>query len=288
MTPSDAARAALIRLGVPDPCVEHVRTGTNAVFRSSDMAVRVSDASYDLVSLYEQNDLVEYLVNREFPTPARLSPVMDIDGFIVSCWQWIDSEVEPDDREIGRLLRQFHEGASKYPGRAPEWSPQFRAQARIDDSLVDVDAGDRALLEQQLGLLLGDVAEADLGPVGLIHGDVHSGNVIAGAGGCHLIDFERFCRGPIEWDLTQQGAKKKFLGGGSRGWSEFIAAYGDVQLSPHFDHLVEMRAFIMTTWLLTLALSPEVAHEREVRLDYWRQRAAVGRPPDSFVPWSPV
>ena len=288
MTPDAAARAALVRVGVADPCVEHIRTGTNAVFRCEDMAVRVSDATYDLISLYEQVDLVDFLVRQGFPTPIRRSPVMDVDGAIVSCWQWIESMGEPSGRDLGSLLRHFHDVASAYPGRAPEWAPQLRAQARIDDVLVGIEAPDRALLEEQLHRLLEAVDEADLCPTGLIHGDVHAGNVIVGAQGCQLIDFERFCRGPLEWDLTQQGAQRRFFDGSVRGWDDFITAYGEVHLSPHFDDLVELRALIMTTWLLTVPVSPAVEREREIRLDYWRRRAAEGGPPEAFVPWSPV
>lgn len=288
MTSAEAARTALLRLGVRDPEVKHVRTGSNALFNSGEMAVRVSDPGYDLVSLYEQADLSDHLVGQHFPTPRRLSPVMEVDGHLVTCWQWVPAVAEPQDRDVGALLGRFHEVGADYPGRTPDWAPQVRAQARIDESLVDVDARDRSVLEEELGLLLEQVGDADLGPEGLIHGDVHAGNVIASGQGCQLIDFERFCRGPVEWDLTQPGAKRRFLGGGEADWQAFLRGYGHIELSTHFELLVELRAFIMTTWLLTLEPTPAIMREREVRLDYWRQRAATGTTPTTVDPWSPI
>lgn len=278
----------MIRIGFSDPQVHHVRTGTNAVFRSGDVLIRVAHPGYDLVSLYEQSDLIDFLVDRGFPTPGRLSPVMEVDGRLVTCWGWVEGSAEPSDRLFGALMRRFHQVAADYPGRAPGWTPQLRAQARLGDSVVDVPQCDREVLEQHLTNLLEGVGEADLGPEGLIHGDAHSGNVLAGQEQYWLLDFERFSRGPIEWDLTQRAAKAKFFDGDDAGWYEFLAGYGDITLSAHHDRLVDLRALIMTTWLLTLEPTPAVLAERTVRLEYWHAWSQRGAPPSTFARWSPL
>lgn len=279
------AQQAAVRFGRPPGTVEHIRTGTNALYRCDDIALRVAPAGYDEVSLAHQLALVTHLTQRGFPTPAQVGGLERIDGRLVTAWEWAEPRGEIDHTAVGALARQFHRVTRDYTGPVPAWDPLARARERL--ATAALTTADEAMLHRHMERLSAAVEPHGDTPMGVVHGDLHDGNVIATDQGLLLIDFERFSLGPLEWDLAQRAAGARFFPDESRhdGWDRFQTGYGHLPLSQTFDTLVTVRAFVMTTWLLSLPLDETVEREREVRLRYWRAHDRGDAP--TRAGWSP-
>ena len=140
--------------------------------------------------------------------PGLDQPVVTPAG-VVSLWTYYDADpgcrVTP--REPGGLLRRFHETAasaadlvdrgSRSSSSGPGWPPPAATASRpailgpLDDSLAALA---QAVPAPTSALALGR---------GVIHGDMHYGNVLCLPRHRHvLIDFDQIAHGPLEWDLA--------------------------------------------------------------------------------------
>lgn len=282
---SRTAAAAAVRFGRPQETIEHVRTGTNSLYRCGDLAIRVAPHGYDETSLAEQLALVQHLTDRGFPTPAQVGGIEHIDGRAVTAWEWVEPNRPIEAYAVGRLARDFHNATRDYDGPVPEWDPLARARERL--ATAALTGRDEAVMHHQMEQLSAAAGATEVAPMGVVHGDLHDGNVIANDRGLFLLDFERFSRGPLEWEAAQRAASSQFFPSTRDGeWSAFLRGYGPLHLSETFETLVAVRAFVMTTWLLSLPITNTIEQEREVRLAYWRARdrgEPLGHPG-----WSPI
>lgn len=283
-----AAKAAA-RLGRNASSTTHVRTGTNALYRCEDIAVRVCAPGYDPINLAQQLELISYLRTCGFPTPAMIGDgPLSVDGTLVTAWEWIDTRGAVTAHEVGNLTRDFHKITAHYQGPVPEWNPLERASSRLATAADSLPPSDSAMLRRQIESLADATRHDHHVPWGIVHGDMHDGNVLASRRGLLLLDFERFSHGPLEWDLAQRVVGASFFTGASTDeWHEFLGGYGGFETSPAFDALVLTRALVMTTWLLTLPRGPRVDQERQSRLEFWRRRDA-GLPRSSSPGWAAI
>lgn len=124
-------------------------------------------------------------------------------GLDVSLWQWL----EPDPQAVspavyGRLLKDLHDTLLPYDGQLPV----------LVGPLTDITSAQRLSTDS----LLHEAADR-LIPLALtwprrpLHGDAHTGNVLATRSGFRWIDFEDVCLGPIEWDLASRTLTDEFV-----------------------------------------------------------------------------
>jgi aminoglycoside phosphotransferase (APT) family kinase protein len=119
-----------------------------------------------------------------------------------------------------------------------------------------VDAEEIRLLATLHDRLRCELAALDFGfPPSAVHGDAHPGNLLyTDSGEVVLLDFEAFCYGPREWDLSLTGAYRHgFNWLDEAKYAEFVRAYGfDVSRWNGFSVLRSIRELGMTTWLMQL------------------------------------
>jgi Ser/Thr protein kinase RdoA (MazF antagonist) len=280
------ATEALTDEGLDATELRLLRVGTNAVFATPDLVVRVAHTTYDRNLLRQQLDLADWLTASGFPTATPLGGAREVDGHAVSFWERIPETRKATMDELGKLTRAFHDLTNEYPGDLPSWSPLGRLGDRLEELQPDerITQADCDLLHDWKNRLVDLVSKLTFElPLGPIHGDIHTGNVIASDRGCFLIDFDRIARGPREWDLADPLAGVYLFGVPEREWQHFVARYGyDLREFSAVDELVQLRALFMMSWLLTLESTPEVTDEVHNRLAYFRDPTATIRP------WSAV
>lgn len=162
------------------------------------------------------------------------------------------------------------------PGRLVRWEPVAGIRRRIA-SAGPLPRADLAFLQAETDAVAVELAvlrglEPLLAP-GLIHGDSFLGNVIVGAQGPVLCDFDSTCWGPREWDLTPitVGALRFDYGGDPA--ARFAAAYGhDVLSWPGFAALRRLRELqLVTSVLPVLATNPGLQQQWRFRVDSLRR-----------------
>lgn len=127
-------------------------------------------------------------------------------GLEVSLWEWFEptgQAVTP--RRYGRLLKDLHDAMQDYQADLPllvgPLTDIAAAQQQSDDPVLHSAA------ERLVPLAL-------TWPRRPLHGDAHTGNVLATRSGPRWMDFEDVCAGPVEWDLASRTIT-----------SEYVAAY---------------------------------------------------------------
>lgn len=111
-------------------------------------------------------------------------------------------------------------------------------------------------------------------PVGPIHGDAHTKNLLTDRGQVVLIDFEAAAIGPREWDLLPTSIAVQRYGLPEQRYQEFAATYGfDVRTWPGYPVLREIREVTMTTWIMQNVLeSKAIADEFALRVACLREK----------------
>ncbi len=156
---------------------------------------------------------------------------------------------------VGAMLRQLHSLPTPTDIGLGEVQPFVRLDQRIEASGLTDD--DRAWMHDHLASLEERWAILPPGlPWCAVHGDAHEGNIVtADDGGTILLDLERFCIGPPEWDIVQTAVNWATCGWISEAeYQEFVTAYGhDIMKWEGFELLRDVREFRMTSWLAQLA-----------------------------------
>ncbi|WP_165495350.1 phosphotransferase enzyme family protein [Actinomadura roseirufa] len=152
--------------------------------------------------------VTRWLAGRGYPCvqPAEVDPFL-VDGRVVSVWLLLDDVVaEPPatGAELGRLLHQLHRQPAPPIPLRPLADPFESVEAAIRQHPDGVTAADRTWLRDQIEQLRHSWTEMDLAlPVGLVHGDAHSNNLIRTTDRVILGDWDHVAHGPREWDLIQ-------------------------------------------------------------------------------------
>jgi hypothetical protein len=129
------------------------------------------------------------------------------DGFAISFWTYLraDPDRTPTAAECSAMLVDLHSSLRSYPGELPAFGSTVidlpgavAAAQRAGDVLSPAEADLVYAAAERLAPFLADPG----GRLQPIHGDAHSGNLVATRDGLVWIDFEDVCRGPVEWDLA--------------------------------------------------------------------------------------
>ena len=273
--PRMLASAALKQFGADDSRLVDVRSGTNIVFATDDLIVRVGESSYDRELISRQQHMVAWLINAGFPTPPCFGQ-FEVFGHPVNVWERFRPVREPDHEDAGFLARMFHDLTDTYGGSLPMWEPVGPLSERLDtfepDAVVDRAALD-VLLRRKDALLEAAGSWEPVLPYGPLHGDIHLGNIIVSENGPALIDYDRICFGLREWDLVSAYAAYRLFGHPKQGWQNFSGAYGfDLTDWVHAENVLEMRALFMLSWLMNLDRTPQNVEEITRRLKYFTDR----------------
>jgi Ser/Thr protein kinase RdoA (MazF antagonist) len=279
------AERASAAAGLVPSDYELLRFGTNAVFRLRDTpwVLRLRRPGAEPGEIERQVLLARWLADRGFAVnrpAADPSPVMTgLQGAIGSFWEWVEND--PNERigvgDFGQMLGALHAMTDSYEPRRE--FPRWNAVAEIEDRLAQVDERPSFLPPQESELLrqwTEDVqreltaVEWSL-PVGVIHGDAHTGNVLATRKGGVLIDLDALSLGPREWDLVPTAVSNLRFRGELAPVAVFGEGYGfDLLAWSGWPVLRRLRELYMTSWLATVATSDERRAEVHHRIDTLR------------------
>jgi hypothetical protein len=212
-------------------------------------------------------DLPAVELDNRFDQPLRG------EGSLATVWRYIaPTEPVPDVRSLARVILRWHSIAAP-PLWLPKWNPVADARLRLSDA-SGLDDADHAFLSTRYDALEVELAELEPAlPVGVIHGDAHTGNLIrAPSGEVVIADFDNTSIGPREWDLVPvaYGATRF----GRPDWyHSFVDVYGyDVTLLPTWPVLRTVRELQMVASVVPiLASNPGVAAQFRHRLDSIRR-----------------
>ncbi|MGN6599705.1 MAG: phosphotransferase enzyme family protein [Actinomycetes bacterium] len=175
-----------------------------------------------------------------------ITPVTTAEGVVV-VYPWRDEVAAADWRQIGSVLAAFHAEHAGAP--VPDWVPLRRLEgqlAGLPSALTDPLRAARVELLAELAAL-----SYPLG-VGVIHGDLSPGNVLATADGLRLIDLDFVARGPLEYDLASAARRLRSGEIDASAYDSFCTAYGfDVRSWDGtflLDRLAELGGLAFALW----------------------------------------
>jgi aminoglycoside phosphotransferase (APT) family kinase protein len=102
------------------------------------------------------------------------------------------------------MLRHVHDALSSYAGALPGFLAAIdhtRLTLFDDGSMAALPPQDRALLRERFDRWT-EAARDWPTRSRPLHGEPHTGNVVATGDGLRLVDFEAASLGPLEWDLA--------------------------------------------------------------------------------------
>jgi Ser/Thr protein kinase RdoA (MazF antagonist) len=277
-----AAAAALARrLGLPaaDPVVLSGRGNLLVHLAPAPVVARVATLTAwsrrdPLAWLVREVAVAGWLADRDGPVvpPSRVAdpgPHVE-DGFAISLWEFTAATpLRPSPAEVGAALASLHLAAAGCPAELGYLTPATEQITGGLDALEresalaaeDIDA-----LRARHGHLLGRLRDG--GPVIVLHGDAHGGNLMAAAGGWRWIDLEECCRGPADWDLATMADHADHAGQDAaealRGYAERAGrpAPGPAELAPYRD-LRMLEAVIWTSCMAHLYPARYLEQARE-------------------------
>ncbi len=223
----------------------------SVVFKVDEMAAKVYAPDYDMV---RYNQRMAVLAAVDGPWIKPLAPPVVTEAGTVTLWPWAAGVGTSSWPEIGHAIRRFHD--LELPGGPllRPWSPLRRTEVQMERYLhspgADPDAaalmlGARAQLLSQVSTITSDLG------YGVLHGDVHPGNVVLVDGVTTFIDLDMVCWGPKEYDLV--GAAMRLRNGeiDEEMYGDFCDAYGyDVRRWSHLQLVEEIVDLGTATFLM--------------------------------------
>lgn len=273
-----AARAMLAQVGLTAADLTLLRFGNNGVFRVNEQfAIRVARPTTPAAITRSEVRVAEALQAADVPVVhlAALSVPQPLgaEGCLGTVWDYVHGE-PPNYRQLGELVRRFHDRTDSLTIELPQWQPLASARRRLNELSAGYPADDVALLNDWYERIS---AELDglryVLPRGVIHGQAEIGNALLQGATPVFVDLERVCVGPREWDLIDTAAVTLRFDRPLANHQAFAEAYGfDVMAWPGFDALRRVWELRATTWLMQAAShSLDRADEARTRIDSWRQ-----------------
>jgi aminoglycoside phosphotransferase (APT) family kinase protein len=259
-----------------------MRMGENALFllRHASLVARVSRSANRLPTVQRELDVAQWLAASDFPAARpRMSLQQPIvaNGLPITFWEL---EAELTERpasadELGSVLKRFH-ALPPPPFPLPSFDPLSAVPQRLHAARSDdlVQADEIAVLTERYDRLSADLSRMQTHlPLGLIHGDAHTSNILLTATGPKLIDFEVVAFGPREWDLVPASVSVQHFGLPEEWYQAFAHAYGwDVRDWQGYALLRDVREITMTTWLMqNVRSSDKVLGEFRLRVESIRE-----------------
>ncbi|MGW4501901.1 phosphotransferase [Micromonospora sp. NPDC004336] len=286
------------QIGVDANDARLVKYTMNAVFLAPPFVIRLAAGPHAATLARRVVSVAESLAQISMPT-VRLAasvtsqPIFSGD-WVATVWQYVPTvSDEPKPIDLAAPLRALH-GLTELNLAMPRWSPVEKFRRRLNAAAA-LPSEEATALDQwsrtQLGIradhLLRDLhvrcddVEEDLDrvvwhlPLGVIHGDAHTGNVLLAAPNdgaivpaSLLCDLDGMSIGPREWDLvpTAHGATR--FGRSRADYQGFVNAYGvDITAWAGWPILRQVRELqLVTSTIDALAGRSDVARELAHRL----------------------
>jgi Ser/Thr protein kinase RdoA (MazF antagonist) len=258
---------------------ELLRLGENAIYRlaGAHVVVRIARSADRMGRVNKELCVARWLAASGVPS-VRVQEDVDqpllVDGHPVSFWHAVaGGRLEPTQADLARLLASFHSLLDR-PCDLPRFDPFGPSAARLAKAsgvaTMDLEFlhGLRADLTEQFGGLTFAL------PVGPIHGDAYTGNLLVDRGQVVLSDFEDSAIGPREWDLLPTAIAVERYGLAEDRYQQFAATYGfDVRSWSGYQVLRQIRELTMTTWIMqNIGESPATSDEFARRVGSLRDR----------------
>ena len=272
-------RAACSQAGFSSDDAELLRLGENAIYRLATHADRGQDRpSADRLPRVEKElCIARWLAAADVPA-VRVFEEIDqpllVDGHPVSFWHAVTGgDPAPTFADLARLLKAFHD-LGDCPCDLAGFDPLRTSESRLTIA-ESVAPADRDFLRARCSELNAQLPQLEFAlPVGPIHGDAHTRNLLTDNGQVVLLDFESAAFGPREWDLLPTAIATERYGLEEDRYRQFADAYGfDVRGWPGYPVLREIRELTMTTWIMqNVGENPAAAAEFELRVTSLRER----------------
>ncbi|MFV2178740.1 phosphotransferase family protein [Actinomadura sp. LOL_016] len=260
-------------IAIDDAQLVHQHSNSAVALPTSGLLVRIASNPNALQQLMMSVAVTRWLVSRGYPAvePAAVAPFQVADR-AVTVWKLLDVVDHPrgTGTELGRLLRLLHEEPSPPIELKPLSDPLdgvSRALANHPDGMRPQDR--TWLLSKIDGFRFEWTSLRTHLPLGLVHGDAHSNNLIrVRDGGVVLSDWDHVAVGPREWDLVQPFYMQRRFGRHTEEeLQDFAVAYGwDVRDWAGFETLIQIRE--------VFGLSPYV---RRAPVEKWARNEVAHR-----------
>jgi hypothetical protein len=176
----------------PHPVVAKVATraeGTEKLLREHQVATALADLGAPIGR----------------PLKGSTPHVHRVTGFTVTMWERLEQNPQGQfsEAELGPSLRQVHEALKESGLGMPDftlWLTEARMALGDEQLMAALSIEDRAILRETFDVLLPQLERRSF-TMQPLHGEPHSGNLIATTVGLRWIDLENVCWGPLEWDL---------------------------------------------------------------------------------------
>jgi aminoglycoside phosphotransferase (APT) family kinase protein len=271
------------RLDPTDP--ELIKFTNNAVFRlTRDPAVvRIAGSSAVRDRIGTVVQVAAWLAGQDVPAvrlwPDIAQPVSAA-GQLATVWQFVPPVGDrPTGTDLAALLLRFH-ALPTPPFPMPMWAPFKEIRQRLAEP-EGLHPDDHAFLLRRCDELEAELADVQyVLPRGIIHGDPFLGNLIPGANGPVLCDFDSTCIGPREWDLTPIAVGKLRFNYPHDDHSLVVARYGfDVTTWDGFPVLRRIRELKLVT-----SVVPVLRSNPGIR-DQWQHRLTTFKHGDASAKW---
>jgi hypothetical protein len=290
----DAALAAICRTaGIQPTGASLIRYTMNAVYRidHAGVVVRMTAGPTAAKRVEHVASVAAAFTKLGLPTieltPTVRQPV-HADGWWATIWTLLpqnqDRLFHPQDLAVP--LHAVH-ALTDQPIQLPRWNPigtarrRLNGAAALDGPALDYLHAWAATVGVPFGRIFEylsrwcDELEAALAdvpwtlPVGVIHGDAHTGNLLQKPDGTTVIcDFDSVTIGPREWDLVPAAHGVHRFGRDHAQYMAFAQAYGvDVTALPCWETLRQVRELqLVTSVVANLPGRPDVANQAAYRL----------------------
>jgi Ser/Thr protein kinase RdoA (MazF antagonist) len=271
--------AACAQAGLNSDGAELLRVGENAIYRlaSAPLVVRIARSADRISRVEKELCIARWLADGDVPA-IRVAEEMDqpllVDGYPVSFWHAVTGgDPDPTHIDLARLLASFH-SLTGCPCELPTFDPIGPSESRLAKASGVASEDDEFLRDRCIELTRQYRDLVFALPVGPIHGDAHTRNLLTDQGEVVLSDFESAAMGPREWDLMPTAIAVDRYGLPEERYLEFAATYGfDVREWPGYPVLREIRTLTMTTWIMqNIGESAAAAEEFALRVDSLRER----------------
>ena len=257
--------AICAQVGLNPAAASLMRLGENAVYLlpREAIVVRIARSMRSIDDVRKETRVARWLEMEGYPAVRAVEVAGDADSPLVvdehpvSFWRQIRTAAGvPTSADLGQLLKRLHELEIPDWLRLPPFDPFAKVERRLLSAPRIVDDGEIRFLSSLYERLRAEFVALEFQfPFGPVHGDAHHGNLLyTEKGEVVILDFEAFCFGPREWDLSLSAAYRYgFEWIDDAEYASFVAAYGfDVSRWAGFHVLRQIRELGMTTWLMQL------------------------------------
>jgi len=232
--------------------IELVRDGAALLLRRGDRLVRVRTGDGLAVAEREVH-LAAVLEDVGVPVTTlvgRASQPWFVEGCIVTGWRWSEGSGDVAPSGLGALARELRERTPDAIVGVPVLDPIEAVLGAVTH--LPADDAEAAFVRARAADLAGHWAAAAADdPLGraIVHGDLHSGNVVPGPDGLLLTDLELSGAGPSSYDAAPAVVAVERYGSSPTDLDQFLAAFGfDPRAWSGFATFVSLYELWVTAW----------------------------------------